>query len=384
MVDRMADVYPQFRGPKIVWTGAIVMLLSAGLTLGCRSKTAAADPSTQQPRAMPVPVATAKVSRVQDYSEYVATLKSRGETTVSPDVEGQLTAILVRSGEQVRAGQSLMQIQPDKQQAALSSAENDVRAQNARVRLAEKDLHRYEALYEAKVVSRQALDDARANYDAAVAQLKSLQAQVRQQGVQLQYYQVRALRAGVVGDIPVRVGERVTNTTVLTTLVAPGGMEAYIYVPVEQSPRLKRGLPIDLLDDSGAPAVHSALNFIAPRVDATTQTVLAKAPVPDKANLRTDQFVRAHVIWGTHQAVLIPVLAVSRINGRTFAFVAEKQGNGYVVRQKPIETGRISGNNYEVTSGLKAGDQIVVGNLQFLADGMPVVPMQPHGAGAAH
>jgi RND family efflux transporter MFP subunit len=277
-----------------------------------------------------------------------------------------------------------MQIQPDKQQAALSSAVSDVRAQNARVQLAEKDLHRYEALYEAKVVSRQALDDARMNYDAAVAQLKSLQAQVRQQGVQLQYYQVRALRPGVVGDIPVRVGDRVTNTTVLTTLIAPGGMEAYIYVPVEQSPRLKRGLPIDLLDDSGAPAVHSAINFVAPRVDATTQTVLAKAPIPDETNLRTDQFVRAHVIWGTHQAVLIPVLAVARINGRTFAFVAEKQGTGFVARQKPIETGRISGNDYEVTSGLQPGEQVIVGSLQFLADGMPVVPMPAHGSGAAH
>lgn len=361
-----------------------LLLAMTWLAAGCRSKPASGDPPAgEQPKAMPVPVQTAQMSRVQDFTEYVSTLKSRGETTVSPDVEGQLTAILVRSGEQVRAGQALMQIQPDKQQAAVAGAENDVRAQEARVQLAEKDLHRTQSLFEAQVASRQALDDAQSNYNAAVAQLKSLQSLVKQQGVQLQYYRVRALRSGVVGDIPVRVGDRVTNTTVLTTLVAPGGMEAYIYVPVEQSPRLKRGLSIDLLGDSGAPAVHSAINFVAPRVDPTTQTVLAKAPVPDDANLRTDQFVRAHVIWGTHQAVLIPVLAVARINGRTFAFVAEKQGKGYVVRQKAIETGRISGNNYEVTSGLQQGDQIVVGSLQFLADGMPVIPMPAHPAAAA-
>lgn len=385
MVHRVRGVDPAGKGQKQRRMTAILLALLAGLTIGCQKKTAAADPAAaQQPHAMPVPAGPAQVSRVQDFTEYVATLKSRGETTVSPDVEGQLTSILVRSGEQVRAGQSLMQIQPDKQQAVVSSAESDVRAQNVRAQLAEKNLRRYEALYEAKVVSRQALDDVRANYDAALAQLKSLQAQVRQQGVQLQYYQVRALRSGVVGDIPVRVGDRVTNTTVLTTLVAPGGMEAYIYVPVEQSRRLRQGLPVDLLDDSGAPAIHSAITFVAPRVDAATQTVLAKAPIPDEANLRTDQFVRAHVIWGTHQAVLIPVLAVSRINGRTFAFVAEKQGKGAVARQKPIETGRISGNDYEVTSGLQPGEQVIVGSLQFLADGMPVVPMPAHGSGAAH
>lgn len=385
MVDCMADVRSISGGRKRIGICGLIFLLCAGLTVGCRRKSAAADPAgTQQPRALPVPVMTAQTSRVQDYTEYVATLKSRGETTVSPDVEGQLTAILVRSGEQVRAGQPLMQIQPDKQQAAVTGAINDVRAQRAHVQLAQKDLRRYEALYQAKVISRQTLDDARSNYDAAVAQLKSLQAQVRQQNVQLQYYQVRALRSGMVGDIPVRVGDRVTNTTVLTTLVAPGGLEAYVYVPVEQSPRLKPGLPVDLLDDSGAPAIHSSLYFIAPRVDATTQTVLAKASIPDESNLRTDQFVRAHVIWGTHQAVLIPVLAVTRINGRSFAFVAEKQGKGYVARQKPIETGHISGNNYEVTGGLQPGDQIVVGSLQFLADGMPVMPMPAQAAGAAH
>lgn len=368
-------------------SGLLLTLLLAGLLLAACSRksgdgAAAGAPGGGAAQALPVEVQVAQLRPVQDFTEYVATLKSRGQTTVSPDVEGILTQILVHSGEQVRAGQPLMQIQPDAQQAAVNAAESSVRAQQATVKLAEVDLHRNEALYAARVISRQALDNSRSAYDSAVAQLKMLQAQARQQGVQLRYYRVTALRSGMVGDVPVRVGDRVTNTTVLTTLVTPGELEAYIYVPVEQSPRLKKGLAVELLNDSGAAAVHTAINFIAPQVDATTQTVLAKAPVGARANLRSDQYVRAHVIWGMHQAVLAPVLAVARINGRTFAFVAEKQGKGYVARQKPIDIGRITGNDYEVNSGLNAGDQMIVGGTQFLADGMPVAPMPARPGGA--
>ena len=76
-------------------------------------------------------------------------------------------------------------------------------------------------------------------------------ANVREQQVQLHYYQVVASRAGIVGDIPVRVGDRVQTTTQLTTVDRPGSLEAYVYVPVEKSAQLKMNLPVDLVDASG-------------------------------------------------------------------------------------------------------------------------------------
>ena len=78
--------------------------------------------------------------------------------------------------------------------------------------------------------------------------MDALDAQVREQEVQLHYYKVVAPRAGIVGDIPVRVGDRVTTSTQLTTVDQPGSLEAYVYVPIERSSQLKTNLPVQILD----------------------------------------------------------------------------------------------------------------------------------------
>ena len=79
------------------------------------------------------------------------------------------------------------------------------------------------------------------NYDAAEAQLKSLEEQVNQQQVELHYYKVAAPMDGIVGDIPVRIGDRVAVTTLLTTVDEPGALEVYIYVPADRAQRLEAG-----------------------------------------------------------------------------------------------------------------------------------------------
>ncbi len=214
--------------------------------------------------------------------------------------------------------------------------------------------------------------------DAAQAQLHSLEAQVNEQQVQLHYYQVVAPRAGIVGDVPVRVGDRVLTTTTLTTVDRPGSLEAYIYVPIEKSAQLKMNLPVQIVDGSGNSLASSRVTFISPQVDTTTQSVLVKATIPNSnESLRTAQFIRARVVWGSQEKPVVPVVAVSRIGGQYFAFVAEPdQKGGYVVHQKPLQIGQIVGNDYVVLEGVKPGDKVVVSGTQFLIDGAPVVPQE--------
>src|SRR6185295_20172822 len=101
-------------------------------------------------------------------------------------------------------------------------------------------------------------------------------------------------------------------------------------------------------------------------------TVLVKAPVPNEGrSLRADQFVRARVIWSTHRGPVVPVLAVSRVNGQFFVFVAEKQGQGSVAHQRPVQLGDMVGNGYAVLSGLKTGEQVITSGLQKVGDGAP-------------
>jgi RND family efflux transporter MFP subunit len=330
------------------------------------------------PQAMPVQVRSARAQKVDDTTDYVATLKSRDSAVVMPQVEGIITQIFVHSGERVADGAPMMQIDPAKQQATVKSQEDARAAQLAQVKWARQNYDRVNGLANAGVVSKQDLDQARATLDAAQAQLHSLDAQVNEQQVQLHYYQVVAPRAGIVGDVPVRVGDRVTTTTALTTVDRPGSLEAYIYVPIEKSAQLKMNLPVQIVDASGSSLASSRVTFISPQVDTATQSVLVKATIANSNDsLRTAQFIRARVIWGSQQKPVVPVVAVSRMGGLYFAFVAEPDGKGgYVVHQKPLQIGQIVGNDYVVLDGVKAGDKVVVSGTQFLIDGIPVIPLE--------
>ncbi len=223
------------------------------------------------------------------------------------------------------------------------------------------------------MVSKQDLDQAQTSYDSAVADVKALDAQVNQQQVQLKYYSVFAPTDGIVGDVPVHVGDRVTNTTPLTTIDERSGLEVYISVPSEHAGEIKIGAPVEVLDNAGNSLLKTQVYFISPQVETATQSVLAKAPADKAANLlRAMQLVRARIIWSTHSGITVPVVAVSRVSGQFFAFVAEQQDGKMVAHQRPVELGEITGNDYVVQSGLKAGDQVIVSGRQSLADGAPI------------
>jgi len=335
---------------------------------------AARGTQPQGPSGIPVKVETAQLVSVNDTTEYVATLKSRDTAVIMPQVEGVITQIFVHSGSRVAAGTPLIQIDPAKQQATLKTQEDTLAAKQAELVWDQQEYDRNSGLYDAKVVSKQALDQAKTALDQAKAQLQALEAQVRQESVQLHYYRVTAPSAGTVGDIPVRVGDRVTTTTALTTVDKPGSLEAYVYVPIERSGQLKPNLPVQIVDQSGAVIAESRINFISPQVDSTTQTVLAKAPIANANDkLRNAQFIHARIVWGSQKRTVVPVLAVSRLGGQYFAFVAEQQDGKTVAHQKPLRVGDMTGNNYVVLEGIKPGDKIIVSGTQFLIDGAPVI-----------
>jgi len=357
--------------------GLLAVALAASVaTVGC-STNAAQNPHAAGPQGMPVKVLEAKAMPVDDASEYVATMKSRDSAVIMPQVEGQITQILVHSGDRVEAGTPMMEIDPLKQQATVKSQESARAAQEANLVLAKQQYQRTQGLAAAGVVSKQELDQAKSTLDAAQAQMESLDSQVREQEVQLHYYRVVAPRSGIVGDIPVRVGDRVTTTTQLTTVDQQGSLEAYVYVPIEHSGQLKMGLPVQVVDGDGKVLADSRVSFISPQVDNTTQTVLVKARITNGNDaLRQSQFIRARVVWGTHKNPEVPILAVSRLGGQYFAFVAEAQNGGaFVARQKPLTIGQTVGNDYEVQDGIKPGDKIIVSGTQFLLDGAPVIPL---------
>src|SRR5262245_19260071 len=364
------------RRSRAAWLG--VSLAGALLvTAGCGQKTAANNP-VGEGRAMPVQVQAVKSVTIPDTTEYLSVLKSRHSANINPQVEGQIVRIFVKSGDHVKAGQALLQIDPLKQQATVSSQEAARAAQEANVALARISFERSKKLFEAGVIAKAEFDSAQSNYEASVAQLKALEEQVNSQKAELKYYMVAAPMDGIVGDIPVRMGDRVAVTTLLTTVDEPGALEAYIYVPVDRSRSLRLGLPVKLLDPTGTLLAVTSLTFVSPQVDPETQTVLAKAAVPNsQSKLRVSQQVRAQVAWGQREGATIPFLSLNRINGQFFAFVSANEGKGTVARQKLVKIGDNDGNDVEVLDGIKPGDHLIVSGTQFLQDGMAVTEQVP-------
>ena len=195
---------------------------------------------------------------------------------------------------------------------------------------------------------------------------------------QLAYYQIRAPFSGVVGDIPVHVGDYVSSSTLLTTVDENADLEAYIYIPTERSSEIRMGLPVEILGGDGKVLLKSTISFLSPQVDNGLQSILAKASIPRTEHaLRTEQLVNARITWSTAPAATVPVLAVVRVGGQPFVFVAAQapNGKGFAAHQVAVTLGETVGNTYPVLSGLHPGDKVILSGLQFLQEGAPVQPL---------
>jgi RND family efflux transporter MFP subunit len=343
---------------------------------GCQKKDAAPAGGGAGMQGMPVQTAAVTMAPVPQTSEYVATIKSRRSATLMPQVSGPLTGIRVHSGDHVKQGQELMEIDPRVQQAVVQSQMATERQKKALYDYNVLEVERQKKLFEAGVTSRDTYDQAQQSYSNTKADYESAVQLRKTQEEQLTYYTIRAAFDGVVGDIPVHVGDYVTTTTMLTTLDENKDLEAYIYIPTERTGQVKEGLSVDLTDTSGNLIEKTKIDFVSAQVDTTLQGILVKAPVhlaPEM--MRNAQLVKARVIWNTVPMAVVPVLAVTRQGGQTFVFVAAQANGHLIAQQTAVTVGDTVGNNYSISSGLKPGDKVIVSSTQFLVNGMPVMQL---------
>jgi len=349
--------------------------LPAALLLAACAQAGAEKPGEGAEPPVAVEIAPVQLATIRDSSEYVATLKSRRSVTLRPQVDGQVAKILVKSGDVVRRGALLMQIDPSRQFHTVSSQKANAVSKLAALNYAKQEYQRVAALFKGGAASQQELDLARSSLDSATADFEALGAMVRESEVQLRYFSIVAPEDGVVGDIPVREGDYVSPQTKLTTVDQNQQLELYVSVPVERSGDLRPGMLVQLLDDQGRTVADCHVSFISPQVDEDTQSVLLKAVVDNlHGELRTAQFIRARVVWSERQGPVLPFAAVKRFNGQAFAYAAEEKDGGLVAEQRPVTLGPIDGSLYPVLHGLAAGERIVVAGAQKLHDGSPIAP----------
>lgn len=393
----------------------ICLVLCTILVLaGCQTATPSIEP---RPAGMPVKLGIVRSIQSDDSSTYLASLRSRRSVPLRPQVSAEVRVINVRSGDKVSAGQVLMELDDTKQQAivrGLQASEESLQddrsniqqtllslqasreSRVARVDFAQQQVNRYSDLLRQGAVSKENVDekdqilrvahselltiDSQIQAQQALVaknqkQIKQCQAQIKEQQTQLQYFVIRAPSAGVVGDVPVRLGELVTSSTLLTTLEEAGPLEVYISVPADQSDRLRIGLPVRLVNEENALLAAGKIFYVSQTVNDADQSILAKAIFENSDNkLRTGQMVNVQVIWSRGTSVLVPVNAVVHLSGKDFVFIAETTRSGVVARQRLVDLGDIVGEDYKVKSGLKPNEQIVLSGVQNLVDGAPLNP----------
>lgn len=256
-------------------------------------------------------------------------------------------------------------------QANVTAAQSTVTQAQANIRSAQAGVTQAQANIKA----------AQAGVSQAQAGVSQAEANVKGATTSLGYNQIVAPINGVVGIIPVRVGDFVNTGQQVTTIIQNDAFELQIPVSVQRTPQLKMGLPVQIINpQTNKPAITGSINFISPQIDQSSQTILTKALFQNiKGYLRDQLNVTARIVWNETTGIAIPTESVTRIGNQPFVFVAEesKDQKGQpqlIVNQRPVQLGPIQGSNFQVTEGLKAGERIAVSNILRLRNGVLITP----------
>jgi len=366
---------------QMKWSVVLTALLAGLLLSGC-------DRQQQSPPPPPVPEVATVTVQVQ---QIVLTTELPGRTSayriaeIRPQVNGLIQKRLFTEGSDVKAGQVLYQIDPAPFQAAYENAKAALGRAEANVPPIRLRVERYRELIPDKAVSQQEYDDAAAALKQAEAETEVWKAMVETARINLGYTRVTAPISGRIGKSSVTDGALVTAHQPLALATIQQLDPIYVDVPQSTTEllRLRRRLEDGQLNPNGtnqkkanllleggrAYPLEGMLQFRDITVDPTTGSVILRLVFPNpKGLLLPGMFVRAVVIDGlSEQAILIPQQAVSRDSkGNPIALILDPGGK---VQQRLLRLDRAIGDQWLVTSGLAAGDHVIVEGLQKVRAG---------------
>ncbi|MGB3492153.1 MAG: efflux RND transporter periplasmic adaptor subunit [Elainellaceae cyanobacterium] len=410
-----------------LWGILAILLIGGGGFLLWRTFFAGGPPQgMMQGGPIPVQLDPIESEPVQQTSGFIGVLDAQQGVVLKPEIDGRITQIFVSSGATVSPGTPILEISPDRSRAelnaaqanigafrsALTSAEAQLRAAEservsarAELDLQNEDLVRTETLVEEGAQAQQALDRglrdrdrAQAALNAAIDRVDASRAAVSEARSALQQAdsqasavredfddtQVIAPISGVLGNIPVKLGDYVEVGDELMTITQNQNLDLEIAIPIERRAELRIGLPVEIRQPNSDQAIATGrISFISPQVNAATQSVLVKASFQNAAGLlQDDQRVEAQVIWSENLGVRVPATAVSRLGGQNFVFVAERQPDAadgepqLIARQRLVTLGDLQDNSYEVLDGVEAGETLIVSGILNLSDGAPIMPQE--------
>jgi multidrug efflux system membrane fusion protein len=365
--------------------GAGIGFLSLALLAGCSGQ---ADPQQQMPPPPEVSVAEVLVREVNHWDEFTGRIDAVHNVSLMPRVSGYIERVNFVEGGEVKKGEVLFVIDQRTYRAALARAEAELERARSQENLARSELERARKLAEVKAISIEALEQKSAMLAQAGAGAQAARAAVDSARLDLAFTEVRAPVAGRAGRAMVTVGNLAqADATLLTTIVSLDPVYVYFesderswlrYVEMERKGERKNGsnpVRVALADDSGFPYTGT-LDFMDNQVDPNTGTVRARALLPNpERRFIPGLFARVQLLGsGTYDALLVDDKAVLTDQDRKFVYVVGEDG---LAQRRDVRAGRMVDGLRVITSGLQAGDRVIVHGVQkVFFPGMPVQAQQ--------
>src|SRR5881296_1536146 len=347
----------------MIKTRDAVWLMTLAIAAGACKKGKAGGPDPAgggggAPMGMPVEVVVARTDTVRDEISATGQIEAVQSIELRPEVDGRIVEILIREGQEVEQGTPLFKVD-----------DAQLRAQVAQLE-AQRDLAQ-QALARAKDLAQQNASSA-ADLEKAEAEARSAQAQYDLQRIRLDRTTVRAPFAGVVGQRYVSLGDYVTTSTKLVSLHTVNPQRASFQVPERFARQLRPGQQVAFRVAAIAGRDFSGtVDFVDPVVQLPGRTILVKARVlnPERL-LQPGMFIEARLVTAVRpKAVVIPEDAVVPAEGANFVWVV-KDGKA---DRRAVNLGVRTPGFIEIASGVDTGVQVVVGGLELLAPGAPVM-----------
>lgn len=366
---------------------AVALLAVLGLA-GCEQK------QQQDHAASTAPKEVEAIEVKAESFTVVDELPGRIEPVRVAQVRARVSGIVLtrnfEEGADVKAGAVLFQIDPAPFKAALSKAQGDLARTEATLFETQATVKRYESLVEIEAVSRQTFDTARSALQNAIAAKKSAQADVETARLNLGYATVKAPISGRIGRAMVTEGALVGQgeTTLLATIQQLDPVYADFTQPVADALQMRAAIQEGRLPKGGEDALSLSVDgtdyqstgtllFTDVAVDRTTGQVSLRARFANpKGVLLPGMYVRVRTPQRVDaNAILVPQRAVQRSSDGAARVIVIAQGGTVEVR--PVKTGAMQDSRWQITEGLKAGEQVVVGNMTGLNSGDKVVAKSP-------
>ncbi len=349
--------------------------------------------AVQAPQAIPVKVQQVATQPVRLWSGFSGRLTAIDQVELRPQVSGTIQEIRFEDGQMVEKGDILLVIDPRPYEAAVAEAKADLNAARHTLRLAKKQRGRAEQLVKKGHVSKSVLDERISDHTVAVSRVNRAKAQLEQAEIDLNYAFVKAPISGRLSRAEITEGNLVEsgpNAPVLTSIVATDGIYAdfdvderaylrYVHELAKSGDAVTK-LPVELLIDAGEERsyrghIHSFDN----QIDPATGTIRARAIFSnDDGSLLPGMF--AEVKLGgpqVEEVVLLNPGDIGTDQDRKFVYLVGEEGT---VAYREVSLGASVEGKRVITSGLEAGEQVILGGLMKVRPGLPVTPILPEPA----